>query len=91
MPLSDGERLWYKNAVFYGVDVGIYQDSDGDGIGDFAGLASRLDYIAELGVTCLWLLPCFPSRGRDNGYDVTDYYARGPAPRHPGRPAGRRP
>ena len=73
MPLNDGERLWYKNAVFYGVDVGIFQDSDGDGIGDFAGLASRLDYIADLGVTCLWLLPCFPSGGRDNGYDVTDY------------------
>ena len=52
-------NLWYKNAVMYGLDVATFQDSNGDGIGDFPGLTSRLDYLADLGVTCLWLLP-FP-------------------------------
>ena len=66
--------LWYKNAVFYGLDVEKFQDSNGDGIGDFPGLSSRLDYLADLGVTCLWLLPFFPTPNRDNGYDVSDYY-----------------
>jgi len=66
--------LWYKNAVFYGVDIEKFQDSNGDGIGDFPGLTARLDYLADLGVTCLWLLPFFPTPNRDNGYDVSDYY-----------------
>jgi maltose alpha-D-glucosyltransferase/alpha-amylase len=66
--------LWYKNAILYAVDVGTFQDSDGDGIGDFQGLISRLDYLVELGVTCIWLLPFYPSPGRDNGYDVRDYF-----------------
>ena len=66
--------LWYKDAVIYCLDVETFQDSDGDGIGDFAGLCNRLDYVASLGATCLWLLPFFPSPNRDNGYDVTDYY-----------------
>jgi maltose alpha-D-glucosyltransferase/alpha-amylase len=65
---------WYKNAVIYGVDVGTFMDSDGDGVGDFEGLRSRLDYVASLGVTCLWILPCFPTPNRDNGYDIVDYY-----------------
>jgi 1,4-alpha-glucan branching enzyme len=67
--------LWYKNTIIYGVDVAVFQDSNGDGIGDFQGLLRRLDYLAELGVTTLWLLPFYPSPRRDNGYDVTDYYA----------------
>lgn len=64
---------WWKNAVIYGVDVERFCDSDGDGIGDFAGLTARLDHIARLGATCIWLLPFHPSTHRDNGYDITDY------------------
>jgi maltose alpha-D-glucosyltransferase / alpha-amylase len=66
--------LWYKNAVIYCIDVKTFQDSNGDGIGDFPGLTSRVDYLAGLGVTTVWLLPFFPSPWRDNGYDVADYY-----------------
>jgi maltose alpha-D-glucosyltransferase/alpha-amylase len=66
---------WYKNALIYEVSVRTFQDSNGDGIGDLAGLIQRLDYLAGLGVTCLWLLPFYPSPNRDDGYDVTDYYA----------------
>ncbi|MBD2432713.1 MULTISPECIES: alpha-amylase family glycosyl hydrolase [Fischerella] len=65
---------WYKNAIFYSLDVETFMDSDGDGIGDFQGLTSRLDYLSALGITCLWLLPFYPSPNRDNGYDVMDYY-----------------
>ena len=65
---------WYKNAVIYGIDVATFQDSNGDGIGDFSGVCDRLDYLTELGVTCLWLLPFFPTPNRDNGYDVKNYY-----------------
>ena len=71
-------QLWYKDAVIYAIDVGTFMDSDGDGIGDFAGLQMRLDYLASLGVTCLWLLPFFPTPNRDNGYDVMDYYGVDP-------------
>jgi maltose alpha-D-glucosyltransferase/alpha-amylase len=66
--------LWYKNAVVYCVDVDTYMDSNGDGIGDFAGLADRLDYLNGIGVTCLWLLPFYPTPDRDNGYDIMDFY-----------------
>ena len=69
---------WYKDAVVYALDVGTYVDSDGDGVGDFVGLTSRLDYLASLGVTCLWLLPFYPTPNRDNGYDIEDYYAIDP-------------
>jgi maltose alpha-D-glucosyltransferase/alpha-amylase len=72
------QHRWYKNAVFYGLDVETFQDSNGDGIGDFPGLISRLDYLVDLGVTCLWLLPFYPSPNRDNGYDVTDYFGIDP-------------
>jgi maltose alpha-D-glucosyltransferase/alpha-amylase len=65
---------WYRNAVFYSLDVETFQDSNGDGIGDFNGLIKRLEYIASLGVSCIWLLPFYPSPNRDNGYDVKDYY-----------------
>jgi maltose alpha-D-glucosyltransferase/alpha-amylase len=66
--------LWYKNAIVYCLSVGTYMDSNGDGVGDFEGLARRLDYIQGLGVTTIWLMPFQPSPGRDNGYDVSDYY-----------------
>lgn len=65
---------WYKNSVMYAIDVERFNDSDGDGVGDFSGLTNRLDYLSHLGVDCLWLLPFYPSPGRDNGYDVADYY-----------------
>lgn len=65
---------WYQNATFYAVDVETFADGNGDGIGDFAGLIDRLDYLESLGVDCLWLLPFYPSPNRDNGYDVVDYY-----------------
>ncbi|MBW4490081.1 MAG: alpha-amylase family protein [Trichocoleus desertorum ATA4-8-CV12] len=68
------QNHWYKNAIVYSLDVETFMDSDGDGIGDFNGLRQRLDYLAGLGVTCLWLLPFYPSPNRDNGYDVMDYY-----------------
>jgi maltose alpha-D-glucosyltransferase / alpha-amylase len=68
------EDLWYKNAVIYCLDVEKYMDADGDGCGDFEGLSRRLDYLAGLGVTCVWLQPFYPSPNRDNGYDVADFY-----------------
>jgi len=67
------DPLWYKDAVIYETHVKAFADSNGDGIGDFAGLISKLDYLEALGVTCLWLLPFFPSPLRDDGYDVADY------------------
>ncbi|HEX2254215.1 MAG TPA: alpha-amylase family protein [Thermoanaerobaculia bacterium] len=70
--------LWYKEAIVYCLDVETFQDSDGDGVGDFNGLTERLDYLLGLGVTALWLLPFYPTPNRDNGYDVTDYYTVDP-------------
>ena len=68
------DDLWYKNAIIYCLDVEKYLDGNGDGVGDFAGLTRRLDYLAGLGVTCVWLQPFYPSPNKDNGYDVSDYY-----------------
>jgi maltose alpha-D-glucosyltransferase/alpha-amylase len=70
--------LWYKNAVIYCLDVETFMDSNGDGVGDFQGLTDRLDHIEALGATCIWLLPFYPTPNRDNGYDVTDFYAVDP-------------
>ena len=67
------DALWYKDAVIYQVHVRTFQDSNGDGIGDFRGLAEKLDYLQELGVTAIWLMPFFPSPLRDDGYDIADY------------------
>src|SRR5260370_19712977 len=67
------DPLWYKDAIFYEVRVRSFYDSSGDGIGDFAGLTEKLDYLHELGVTTLWLLPFYPSPQRDDGYDISDY------------------
>jgi maltose alpha-D-glucosyltransferase/alpha-amylase len=64
---------WYKDAIFYEVHVKAFQDSDGNGIGDFAGLTERLDYLKDLGVDCLWILPMYPSPLRDDGYDIADF------------------
>src|SRR6202140_1510909 len=71
--------LWYKNAVVYCLSVGTYMDANGDGIGDFSGLMRRLDYLSGLGVTAIWLMPFQPSPGRDDGYDISDYYGVNPA------------
>ncbi len=66
--------LWYKNAVVYCLSVETFMDSNGDGVGDFQGLQRRLDYLAGLGITAIWLMPFQTSPGRDDGYDVSDYY-----------------
>ena len=71
--------LWYKNAVIYCLSVGTYMDANGDGIGDFQGLMRRLDYLHGLGVTAIWLMPFQCSPGRDDGYDISDYYGVNPA------------
>jgi maltose alpha-D-glucosyltransferase/alpha-amylase len=70
--------LWWKNAVVYCVDVELFADSDGDGIGDFPGLLGKIDYLAGLGVTCIWLMPFYPSPNKDNGYDISDFYGVDP-------------
>jgi maltose alpha-D-glucosyltransferase / alpha-amylase len=69
---------WYQQAVIYSLDIETFQDSNGDGVGDLPGLVSRLDYLARLGVTTLWFNPLHPTPGRDDGYDVTDYYGVDP-------------
>ncbi len=74
----DADELWYKDAVIYQLHVKAFADSNNDGIGDFAGLTEKLGYLQELGVTALWLLPFFPSPGRDDGYDIADYGAINP-------------
>jgi maltose alpha-D-glucosyltransferase / alpha-amylase len=71
--LPTADPLWYKDAVFYQLHVKSFADSNGDGIGDFPGLTSRLDHIASLGVDCLWLQPMYPSPFKDDGYDISDY------------------
>jgi len=72
-PSADDDRLWYKDAVIYQMHVKSFFDANNDGVGDFAGLLSRLDYIASLGVTAIWLLPFYPSPRVDDGYDISDY------------------
>ncbi|HUF89590.1 MAG TPA: maltose alpha-D-glucosyltransferase [Gemmatimonadota bacterium] len=69
----EGDPLWYKDAVIYELHVRAFHDSDADGIGDFQGLTEKLDYLQDLGVTALWLLPFYPSPLRDDGYDIADY------------------
>ena len=67
------DALWYKDAIIYQVHVRTFRDSNSDGIGDFRGLAEKLDYLQELGINALWLMPFFPSPLRDDGYDISDY------------------
>jgi maltose alpha-D-glucosyltransferase / alpha-amylase len=75
----DDDPLWYKDAILYEVPVRAYYDSNGDGIGDFRGLTEKLDYLRDLGVTAIWLLPFYPSPLRDDGYDIADYTAVHPS------------
>jgi maltose alpha-D-glucosyltransferase/alpha-amylase len=67
------DHLWYKDAIIYQLHVKAFADSNNDGIGDFAGLTEKLDYLQDLGVTAIWLMPFYPSPGRDDGYDIADY------------------
>ncbi|TFV80925.1 trehalose synthase [Microbacterium sp. dk485] len=78
MRITDTSDLWWKSAVIYCLDVETFRDSDGDGVGDLQGLASRIDYLSQLGVTCVWLMPFYPTPDRDDGYDVTDFYGVDP-------------
>src|SRR4051812_39269879 len=75
---SEKDRFWYKNAIIYEVHVRAFADSNADGIGDFRGLTQRLDYLHDLGVTAIWLLPFYPSPLKDDGYDIADYYSINP-------------
>ena len=68
------DEAWYKDAVIYEAPVKSFLDANGDGIGDFAGMITKLDYIRDLGVDCIWLLPMFPSPLQDDGYDIADFY-----------------
>ena len=72
--MTSDSSPWYKQAVFYELHVKAYNDSNADGIGDFRGLLTKLDYLHDLGIDCIWLLPMYPSPLRDDGYDISDYY-----------------
>ena len=78
MPLNRGE-LWYKDAIIYQVHVRTFHDGNGDGIGDFQGLQGKLDYLQDLGINTIWLMPFFPSPLRDDGYDIADYHTVHPS------------
>ncbi len=78
-PTLDDDPLWYKDALIYELHVRAFHDSDGDGVGDFPGLVEKLDYLQDLGVTAVWLLPFYPSPLRDDGYDIADYRGINPA------------
>ncbi|GAA4322799.1 maltose alpha-D-glucosyltransferase [Pontixanthobacter gangjinensis] len=73
------ENYWYKDAIIYELHIKAFFDSNGDGIGDFEGLMQKLDYLEDLGVTAIWLLPFYPSPLRDDGYDIADYYSINPS------------
>src|SRR5262245_49268140 len=73
--LLEDNPQWYKDAVVYEVHVRAFCDGNGDGIGDFPGLTEKLDYLQDLGVTVLWLLPFYPSPLKDDGYDIADYHS----------------
>jgi trehalose synthase len=72
--ITDTSDLWWKTAVIYCLDVETYMDWNGDGVGDFEGLSHRIDYLADLGITCIWLMPFYPTPDRDDGYDIIDFY-----------------
>src|SRR5690606_22014382 len=67
-------KLWYKNAIIYSLDVEVFRDSNGDGVGDFTGLIERIHYLAGMGVDCIWRQTFYDSPNRDDGYDVRDYF-----------------
>ncbi|MCB0631469.1 MAG: maltose alpha-D-glucosyltransferase [Saprospiraceae bacterium] len=75
----DDHLHWYKDAIIYELHIKAFMDHNGDGIGDFNGLLDRLDYLEDLGVTAIWLLPFYPSPLRDDGYDIADYYSINPS------------
>ena len=70
----DEDPSWYKNAVIYEIHIRSFYDGNADGVGDFQGILEKLDYIEDLGVTAIWLLPFYPSPLKDDGYDITDYF-----------------
>ncbi|MBD2258312.1 maltose alpha-D-glucosyltransferase [Pseudanabaena sp. FACHB-2040] len=74
----NNDSLWFKDAIIYEVSIRAFADSNGDGVGDFPGLTKKLDYLQDLGVTAIWLLPFFPSPQKDDGYDISDYYSVNP-------------
>ncbi|HKG26599.1 MAG TPA: alpha-amylase family protein, partial [Thermomicrobiales bacterium] len=76
---TQDQSLWYKDAVIYETHVRAFYDSDADGVGDFRGLIEKLDYLHDLGITAIWLLPFYPSPLKDDGYDIADYFAVHPA------------
>jgi len=73
MSMSVDDELWYKDSIFYEAPVKSFFDANNDGIGDFKGMSQKLDYIKDLGVDCIWLLPMFPSPLRDGGYDISSF------------------
>ena len=75
----DDKLHWYKDAVIYELHIKAFCDSSGDGIGDFTGLMQKLDYLQNLGITAIWVLPFYPSPLKDDGYDIADYYSINPA------------
>ena len=75
---AEAYDLWWKNAVLYCLDVELFCDGNGDGVGDFPGLTSKVDYLSGLGVTCVWLMPFYPTPNKDNGYDISDFYGVDP-------------
>jgi trehalose synthase len=75
---ADSGDLWWKNAVFYCADIQTFYDWNGDGTGDIRGMTDRLEYLDDLGVTCLWLMPFYPTARKDDGYDITDFYGVDP-------------
>ncbi|MCE5289330.1 MAG: alpha-amylase family protein [Nocardiaceae bacterium] len=78
MRTADTGDLWWKNAVFYCADVETFYDWDGDGTGDFCGITERIEYLDDLGITCLWLMPFYPTARKDDGYDITDFFGVDP-------------
>jgi trehalose synthase len=78
MRSADSGDLWWKNAVFYCADIETFYDWNGDGTGDIRGMTDRLEYLNDLGVTCLWLMPFYPTARKDDGYDITDFYGVDP-------------
>ncbi|MEQ9442640.1 MAG: maltose alpha-D-glucosyltransferase [Cyclobacteriaceae bacterium] len=75
----DDQIHWYKDAIIYELHIKAFRDSNGDGVGDFGGLLEKLDYLQDLGVTAIWVLPFYPSPLRDDGYDIKDYYTINPS------------
>src|SRR3954469_7758812 len=76
--MLENDPLWYKDAIIYEVHVRAFHDSAGTGIGDFRGLTQKLDYLQDLGITAVWLLPFYPSPLRDDGHDIPDYTSVNP-------------